>query len=227
MEQEILNSISSYTSKLLRKNFGRGPRSCQSTVCKKHLVIYIRGFISPMEEVLLQQGQRIQVERARTVVIEHMIEELKGVVKVSLNREVELSYHDWNFPNNSGVMMFELDEEVSKVESVESQVDISKLEAEIARISMLVQKVPDEINIYPLSSALYLVERKGILIQIEKALISRGFENELKITKDELEKGYFHRQGNFSEIFKSAVRDIFIDWNFKNDKSLMAFVLKS
>lgn len=57
----------------------------------------------------------------------------------------------------------------------------------MGRISFLVEKVPDEIKTYPISPSIYLIERRGILIQIEKALIEKGFENELRFTKDELE----------------------------------------
>jgi uncharacterized protein YbcI len=224
MDQDKLNSISSYTSKLLRRNFGRGPESCQSTVSNGHFVIHIRGFISPMEEVLMEQGQRDQVERARTIIINHIIEELKGVIQVSLEREVEEYYQDWNFPNNTGIIIFVLSETERK-EIPEKVMMIKDLESEVARISELVQKVPDKINVYSLSSSIYIVERKGILIPIEKALISKGFANELRITKDELEKKYFHRYGRFSEIFNGGIRDIFIDWNFPADKSLMAVIV--
>jgi uncharacterized protein YbcI len=90
---------------------------------------------------------------------------------------------------------------------------------------MLVQKVPNTIVIYPVSSSVILVERTGILITLEHALIEKGFEEELKITKDELEKSYFHRYGKFCEIFKNEVKDIFIDWNLREDRSIMAFIL--
>ncbi|WP_226669921.1 Na-translocating system protein MpsC family protein [Metabacillus litoralis] len=226
MDQDKLNSISSLTSKLLRKNFGKGPKSCQSTICKQHLVIYVQGFISPMEEVLIQQGQQKQVEKARAVIIEHVLEELKGIIKVSLDREVEESYHDWNFPNNSGLIFFVLNEEIDQ-SCDDNGIYLKKLENEIARISELVQKVPNSIRVFPLSQSIYLVEREGILIPIEKALIAKGFAEELRITKDELEKSYFHRYGNFDEIFKNSIKDIFIDWNFKKDKSLMAFVFNT
>ncbi len=225
MDQEKLNSISSFTSKVLRKNFGRGPKLCQSTLRDRYLVVYIRGFISPMEEVLIQHGQTHQVKKARTVIISHVIEELTGVVKISFDRDVEDYYHDWNFPNNSGVMMFVLDEKVSNEHIIENSVNLKELEREVARVTQLVEKIPGQILIYPLSSSLYLIERRGILIPIEKSLVRKGFVEELKITKDELEKVYFHRNGKFEEIFRSNVRDIFIDWNFKEDKSFMAIIL--
>jgi uncharacterized protein YbcI len=224
MDQDLLNSISSYTSKILRSYFGKGPQSCQTVMNKNHLVIYICGFISSMEEVLIKQGHRKEVEKARTLIINSALEELKGIIRVSLNAEVSEFFHDWNLPNNSGVIIFVLDESFNP-SYPEPSFNQSMLEAEVARISMLVQKAPDTIVIYPVSSTVILVERTGILFTLEKALIEKGFEEELKITMDELEKSYFHRYGKIHEIFDKQVKDIFIDWNLREDRSIMAFIL--
>ncbi|MDQ1004419.1 uncharacterized protein YbcI [Neobacillus niacini] len=225
MDQKKEEYISSYISKLLRKKFGRGPQSCQTTVSKNHLVTYIRGFLSPMEDILLEYGQNKYVDHARGVIITHLLDEIKGVVQVTLDVEVVDYYHDWNFPNNSGVLIFVLDNEAG--EEYKADVDIQRLENEISRLSLLVEKVPDKVHIFPISSSICLIERTGILIQIEKALIEKGFEKELRYTKDELEKKYFHRDGRFGDIFHKSVMDMFIDWNFKEDKSLMAVILRS
>lgn len=224
MEQSKLDYISSYISKLLRRKFGRGPQSCQTTLNRNHLVAYIRGFVSPMEDVLIKQGQNQYVDKARNFIINHLLEELKGVVQVYLEVNVEEYYQDWNFPNNSGTLIFVLEKEITQT-AFEVNIDPQKLELEIARLSKLVEKVPDEIHVYPISSSIYLVERKGILIQIEKALISKGFQEELRYTKDDLEKEYFHHDDRFDGIFHKPVKDIFIDWNFKEDKSMMAIFL--
>jgi uncharacterized protein YbcI len=224
-DQKKEEYISSYISKLLRKKFGRGPQSCHTIVTKKHLVTYIRGFLSPMEDILLDYGQNKYVDYARNVIITHLLDEIKGVVQVTLGVEVVEYYHDWNLPNNSGVLIFELDTELGQ--EYKADVDIQRVELEVERISFMVEKVPDQIKTYPISPSIYLIERIGILIQIEKALIEKGFENELKFTKDELEKKYFHRDGRFEDIFNKSVMDIFIDWNFKMDKSMMAIILRS
>jgi uncharacterized protein YbcI len=215
--------LSSYISKLLRKKFGRGPQSCHTTICRNHLVTYIRGFLTPMEDILLQQGQNKYVDHARAVIINHLLDEIKGVVQVTFEVDVEEYYHDWNFPNNSGILIFVLESEVRP--PAMSEFDLQRLEPEIGRISFLVEKVPDKIHTYPISPSIVLIERKGILVPIEKALINRGFQKELRFTKDQLEKTYFHRDGGFDQIFNKPVRDLFIDWDFKNDKSMMAFIL--
>jgi len=221
--QDQLSSISSYTSKLLRKRFGRGPRTCQTYANEKHLVVYIRGFISPMEEELLKQGKSEHIEILRNAIIKPVLEELKGIIHVIFQEDVADTYHDWNLPNYSGLLIFVLENPIH-TSNEQLSFDIGRFEANIARISQLVQKIPDEINLFFLANQVLLVERRGILIPIEKALIDRGFGEELRMTKDELEKTYFHREGNFVDLFNKRIADIFIDWNFKEDKSLMGLI---
>ncbi|MFS0820449.1 Na-translocating system protein MpsC family protein [Bacillus sp. 1P02SD] len=223
--QEKLKYISSYTSKLLRNKFGRGPESCSAATADRFLVLHIRGFVSPMEEVLLEENQIIQVDHARDVVINSILDELKGVYQVTLETEVKGFFHDWNFPNNNGVIIAELVDSLLPMEK-NKEVNFSLLETEVDRISLLVEKTPDHIFSFQISPKIFIVKREGILVPIEKALIEAGFENELHFTKDELEKSYFHRYGKFDQLFHRPVTDIFIDWNFKNDNSLICFVLK-
>ncbi|MBM4763203.1 DUF2294 family protein [Bacillus sp. B15-48] len=52
VEQHLVVSISSYISKLLRRTFGKGPQSCQTSIYINYLITYLRGFLSPIEEVL-------------------------------------------------------------------------------------------------------------------------------------------------------------------------------
>lgn len=223
--QEKLKYISSYTSKLLRNKFGRGPESCFAVTADSFLVLQIRGFVSPMEEVLLQENQHAQVDHARDVVIKSILAELKGVFQVTLETEVRTFFHDWNYPNNTGVIIAELAEFLLPMEKNE-EVNFSLLESEVARISYLVEKTPEKTFSFQISPKIFIVKREGILVPIEKALIEAGFEKELHSTKDDLEKSHLHRYGKFDQIFERAVTDIFVDWSFKNDNSLICFIIK-
>ncbi|MCH1624257.1 Na-translocating system protein MpsC family protein [Ferdinandcohnia quinoae] len=224
--QEKIKYISSYTSKLLRNKFGRGPESCFAITADHFLVLNIRGFISPMEEVLLRERQDIQVDYARNIVINSILDELRGVIQVTLDTEVASFLHDWNFPNNTGVIIVILESSLIEMEKDQQNIDFSSLEAEVSRISYLVEKTPEEIYSYQISPKIFIVKRVGILVPIEKALIERGFRQELHVTKDSLEKGFLHKHGRFDQIFKQQVKDIFVDWDMKEDYSLICFILK-
>jgi uncharacterized protein YbcI len=214
---------------MLRKNFGRGPHSCHAFANGPFLVFYIRGFLSPIESVLLENGNSDNVDFSRTIVIKKLLMQLKGILEMEFGVDVKSFYHDWNYPNNTGMITIEFESDINRMDekSLESPRDTQSIINEIDRISILVQKKPEKTEAFFISPKVYLVKRDGILIQIEKALIEKGYEHTLLVTKDELEKLYLHRNGHFEEIFSQPIADIFVDWDFNADNSMICFVLKN
>lgn len=227
--QDQLKSISSYTSKLLRQKFGRGPQSCHASLGGRFLALYIKGFLSPMEEVLLQQGQTDTVTASRQVIIDCVLSELKGMVQTTLQIDIENFYSDWNFQSNSGLIVAVLaaeEEGQAQTDAADSEfANRAAFKEEVQRISSLVQKTPERIETYRVTPKLLIVMRHGLLLMVEHALIQKGIGQTLRIAKGELEKKYFHHDGRFDEILGSRVVDFFVDWDFKRDDSLMCFVL--
>lgn len=228
MIQDELKKISSYASKLLRQKFGRGPESCFASAGGRFLVITIRGFLSPMEEVLLQHDKEDSVDRTRSIIVSALLPELRGIISLSLGVEVDMFYHDWNYKNNAGVIVAVFEQELPFVGTapVAQAMDVGAFTEEVSRISGYVQKVPDGIEIQQISPKLVVVVRVGILIPIEKALLGRGFERELRLAKDELEKQHFQQSTVFSRLLGGTLDNVFVDWNFLQDESLICFQLK-
>jgi uncharacterized protein YbcI len=223
--QQKLLDMSSLVSKLLRKNFGRGPESCFAAVNYQYLVFTIRGFLSPMESILLENGNADNIEISRNIVMRNILNQLKGVLEVEFDQDVSSFYHDWNYPNNTGIIIAEFEKEI-QVDQTSPLLDSDSLQKEVDRISILVEKSPEKIEAFQISNKIHLVKRYGILVPIEKALIAKGYEQQLLVTKDELEKSYYHHDGRFESIFKQPVADIFVDWNLNDDNSMMCFILK-
>lgn len=220
--------ISSLTSKLLRKNFGRGPESCFAFANERFLVFYIRGFMSPLESTLLEHGNADHIDISRNIVMKTVLNQLKGILEMEFEQDIESFYHDWNYPQNTGMITVQFENIIAQFvdRNQVANIDLKPLIEEVDRISILVQKKPDKTEAYFISPKIFLVKRDGILVRIEKTLIEKGFEQTLKVTKDELEKSYLHHDGRFEEIFSNPVADIFVDWDFNEDNSFMCFVLK-
>ncbi|MBB3112504.1 uncharacterized protein YbcI [Paenibacillus phyllosphaerae] len=224
--QQRLLEISTLASKMLRKNFGRGPENCQAYWRPPFMVITIRGFLTPMEAILLENGNRDAIEFSRRIVMNNILNQLKGALEAEFDQDVQAFYHDWNYERNTGMLMAIFDENVTVgSDGGEMFPERLPLEQEVARISLLVQKTPEITEAYRITPKIYLVKRTGILVPIEKALIAKGYEQTLLVTKDELEKSYFNREGRFNEIFQQKVADIFVDWNLNDDNSMLGFVL--
>ncbi|MEO2078153.1 MAG: Na-translocating system protein MpsC family protein [Bacillus sp. (in: firmicutes)] len=226
--QQKLMDISSLTSKLLRKNFGRGPESCFAFANERFLVFYIRGFMSPIESTLLEHGNSDNIDISRNIVMKTVLNQLKGILELEFEQDIESFYHDWNYPQNTGMITVQFENAVTLFvdRNQDTHVDLNPLIDEVDRISVLVEKKPEKTEAYFISPKIFLVKRDGILVRIEKALIAKGFEQTLSVTKDELEKSYLHRDGRFEEIFSNPVTDIFVDWDFHEDNSIICFVLK-
>lgn len=225
--QQKLMDISSLTSKLLRKNFGRGPESCFAFAGYHFLVFYIRGFLSPLESILLESGNPDTIDISRSIVMKNILAQLKGILELEFNVDVEGFYHDWNYPQNTGVITVVFEKNITDIMHNNGETtEFNRLVEEVDRISALAEKKPEKTEVFQITPKLYLIKRDGILVQIEKALIEKGYDQILMVTKDELEKSFFHRNGHFEDIFKQPVADIFIDWNVHEDNSLICFILK-
>ncbi|MBM7650627.1 Na-translocating system protein MpsC family protein [Neobacillus cucumis] len=226
--QQKLMDISSLTSKLLRKNFGRGPESCYAYANERFLVFYIRGFLSPLESTLLENGNPDNIEISRNIVMKTVLNQLRGIIELEFEQDVECFYHDWNYPQNTGMITVQFEGDINEPVSQNQPIsfDPKPLINEVERISILVQKRPEKTEAICISPKIHVVKREGILVQIEKMLIAKGYEHTLLVTKDELEKSYLHRDGRFEEIFRNPVADIFVDWDLSEDRSIICFVLK-
>lgn len=53
--KSVESEISGYISTLLRQNFGKGPTSVYVTLSGPFMTIHFRGFIAPMEKILLKK----------------------------------------------------------------------------------------------------------------------------------------------------------------------------
>ncbi|RBN37414.1 hypothetical protein DMN50_30590, partial [Priestia megaterium] len=96
----------------------------------------------------------------------------------------------------------------------------------ITKMSEIAQKGPEKISSYKLSDRTLVVVREGILVAIEKQLISLGFDDTLRISKRPLEKGILRQNDDYDEILNADILDIFVDWDFEKDNSIITLILK-
>ena len=96
----------------------------------------------------------------------------------------------------------------------------------ITKMSEIAQKGPEKISSYKLSDRTLVIVREGILVAIEKQLISLGFDDTLRISKRPLEKGILRQNDDYDEILNADILDIFVDWDFEKDNSIITLILK-
>lgn len=217
--------LSSYISKTLRDSFGKGPESVHVSLGKTFIIVYIRNFLTPTEKVLLNQKQDENVQQTRDLVMHTLIPEIKAYIKIVTGMEIREFYYDWGLHNKSAMFTGICSDSTGiDVPINEEFTGKAELLDEINKLSSESEKKPEEIYACQINHRSIMVIRNGILVRIEKQLIRQGMQEQLKLAKRTLEKGLLHNNNHFEGILKTQIIDIFVDWDFDLDKSVIVLV---
>ncbi|WP_046173458.1 Na-translocating system protein MpsC family protein [Domibacillus indicus] len=213
--------------KLLRDKFGKGPEAIHVTIAQPYILVYMSGFISAMEKVLLDQDQDMTVLTTREYLMKSLDPEIRGQIKAITDMDIEHVYYDWNLAHQTGVFVGVSPAMPDKGKDAKSEYEgKEEVHKEIISISEQAEKAPDFVASYMISPRALIVIREGILVPIEKQLISLGFDETLRIAKRQLEGGMLSKSTHFTSIFNADIQDVFVDWNFELDNSVISFILK-
>ncbi|MFE8701485.1 Na-translocating system protein MpsC family protein [Cytobacillus sp. FJAT-54145] len=221
--KKVQTDLASYIGRSLRENFGKGPESVFVSINQGYITVYLRNFTSPTENILLSKDQDGMVQKTRDMLMQTLIPEFKAYIRVLTELDVREFYYDWNLHNRSGMF-------VCIASPPEQIIDNqfhgkSEFNNEIISVSIQAQKAPEEITSYLLNNRTLVAIRNGILVSIEKELIRLGSSETLKLAKRNLEKRLLHNNDHFEKILNTKIKDIFVDWDFTLDKSVITFIL--
>ncbi len=122
-----------------------------------------------------------------------------------------------------GVCLEELQSDLSDGEPYEGK---EQIHGRVIKMSSLAEKASTQVTSYKLSPRTLIVVREGVLVAIEKQLISFGIDETLRVSKLQLEKGLLQQFDDYVSILNVDILDIFVDWDFELDNSVITFILK-
>lgn len=225
MEVKVQQSeLSSEIGRLLRKHFGKGPESVFVTVASPYVIIYLRKFLSPIENMLLEDNHTMTVEEIRDKMMRKLNARIIDIIHSVTGLPIKEFYYDWSFENGAGILVG-VEEKPEKFfeYNYPNRCDI---EAIVDQISAEAEKHPDVTYSHMLNERTLVVVRKGILVEIEKQLIELGFEEALTLAKRKLEKSLLFREKEaIQQYLQKEVAEIFVSWDFAMDKSIIVFIL--
>ncbi|ARI76057.1 DUF2294 domain-containing protein [Halobacillus mangrovi] len=224
-KRSVQSEISSYIGKLLRDNFGKGPSSVFVSIEEPYITIYLKGFLAPMEKVLVNQNNTSKVEETRDLLMQELIPDIKATLRATAGIEVESLYYDWSLSNRSGMIVGIMNVKPMVDENNENYEQKQTVHDEIEKITRHAQKEPEMIRSFLLNDRTLIIEREGIFVAIEKEMIRLGFHEQLKIAKRHLEKRLLHLS-SFESILQTRIEDVFLDWDFNLDRSYIIFIFK-
>lgn len=219
--------IGGYFSTLLRTNFGKGPTSVFVAINSPYLAIHLRGFIGPMEKILLKQNEMKRIMEIRDLLLNELRSDIILELWKIANLEIQEIYADWDLQNETGLIIGVIKADDGKKEMPwPKEVDHKAFEGEINKASAKAEKTPEQTKLVWLNDRMILVERSGILIQLEKELIRIGVIEELKMAKRPLERKMLDIS-SIEAIVERKVIETFVDWNFEKDLGYMVFILEA
>ncbi|UTR10437.1 DUF2294 domain-containing protein [Evansella sp. LMS18] len=226
-ETNIHSETARFISSMLRSNFGKGPASVYVTVKPPFFTAHIRGFIAPMEKILLRQKEYQRVLETRDLLMQDLKQEIILELWKTSALDVKQLYADWDLEKETGTIFGILQDGAGKEEDSFWPEELNKQEfiEGINRASILVQKKPGSTEAYWLNDRTILVRRKEILVPIEKELIRNGVIEDLKLSKRPLERRAL-KEVQLETILKRNISEYFVDWNFDKDEGFIVLILK-
>ncbi|RWZ58964.1 DUF2294 family protein [Halobacillus fulvus] len=224
-KKAVQSELSSYIGKLFRDNFGKGPSAVFVSVEEPFVTIYLKDFLAPMERVLVGQKNDQKVDETRDLLMQELIPDIKANFRAVAGIEIEDLYYDWSLSHRTGMLIGVLDTEISGEQTIQDHKGKEALHQEVQKVSQQAEKAPESIRSFELNDRTLIVERKGILVPIEKEMLRLGFSDQLRITKRHLEKRLLHL-ASFEQILGTKLEDIFVDWDLVRDKSYIVLIKK-
>lgn len=221
--KSIEAEIANYTGKLLRDNFGKGPTSVYASIGESLITIYLKGFLAPIETVLLGQKNEMQVEETRDLMMQELVPEIKANLEQVTGRHIDKVHYDWSLSRKTGIIFASIYSEHTTLEN--SYLNQEAIHQEITRFSIQMEKEPEEIYSSMANSRTLTIIRKGILVEIEQELINNGFEEVLKLSKRRLEKRQLYNR-RLESLIEGTIEDIFVDWDFQIDRGYIILIIK-
>jgi len=182
----------------------------------------MRNFITPAEEVLLENNQLILVHNFRSAVINAVIKEFKPEVSKVFGGEIEHFFHDWNYDSNTGIILLE---NVPSNDEVKMEVDFEKtLFNLIDGVGTRYHKRPVGLKVVKFTQNICAIEAKDVLLQIESLAYEQGNLDLLLHQAREIKSGYLKYKSLFEGLFDRVIEDIFIVWDYEKNRNYLIFV---
>lgn len=224
-KKTIQSLIALVAEKFIEDSFGEKPDRTAIIFRPPFLLIHLDGFLMPAEEIFVKNGSLNNVLQTRDLIIDAEKDQFLKNLQEHTGHSFRDLYADWNLLKRSGLLITMMEtEDTEDVFPWPEEVQEETLREIILLNSMRTQKKPDQTNFYWLDEHILLIERIGILVDIEKQLIKNGISEELRLAKRPMEQR-ITELFNMESILNRPVEELFVDWNFQKDLSYMVLML--
>jgi uncharacterized protein YbcI len=220
--QENLVYLSSTFSKLLKRRFGKGPETCNIILKGNRFYVYIRNFITPAEEVLMNQGRLELAHNFRSAVINSVTQEFIPEVSIALGISFDSFFHDWNYDKNTGILLLD-NAQSNDEEKIDNRFQNSLFHL-IENVGSYYHKKPASLKIVKFTQHICAIESKEVLLPLERFVYEKGNVDLLLHQAWNIKDGYWKNKEQFESLFGRLIDDMFIMWDYKYNRNYLIFI---
>ncbi|NGZ75185.1 DUF2294 family protein [Saccharibacillus sp. VR-M41] len=217
-KKDQIKLITGHAGRLLRSRFGKGPEVLGVALDDRSVVLHFKGFLNPMEDVLLAEKEEKTLRYARELMMKSLVPELQTFFEEALGFRQTKVFYDWNLDDASGVIVALFEQELSTVRDYEGKEEVHRQTVEVLTKT---QAKPSTIESWWVDPRTLLIFRRGIAILLEKELNNLGYTDVMKTAKRKVEKRLLWQDARYGRAVRRPLQDLYIDWDFDRDDSII------
>ncbi|MFC6601284.1 hypothetical protein ACFQDF_05290 [Ectobacillus funiculus] len=93
----------------------------------------------------------------------------------------------------------------------------------VRMVGSQLHKIPSGLKVVKYTHNICVVESKEIMLPLEHLLLEQGNIDLLLTHAAEIKKGYVRHRELFEEAFNGLIEDLFMMWDYKQNKSYLIF----
>ncbi|MGI2327260.1 Na-translocating system protein MpsC family protein [Planococcus sp. YIM B11945] len=219
--------IEQHISSILSEHFNNTSAFVKVAVEPPFILVHLSNFLLPTEEILLKRNEMKRLLETRDLLMEGLKTDLKTDLGEITGHAILEIYADWNLKKETGMLIAVMDgHEASATYKWPEDKSKQALRKQVIQLSKKTEKEPDEMEIYRVDDNAILIERTGTMVEIETQLIKNGATKELRLAKRPLDHQLLASL-NAEAVLDQEISELFVDWDFKRDKSYIVLVLKA
>lgn len=224
-KRKLDQALSAYIGKLYKDIAGKGPENVYVAFGDRCYVIYIKNYMMPYEKIIQQDGDKELLNKVMQISTKNINSQIVKYTEFMTGVTTDEIYYDWNIENGSRLLMGVSSQKYDVCSSVSSNYYGEQLlNKEMVKLGHFADSIPETITSFCLNSKFFIFERNGGTTKLEREMELAGYGDVVKNTKRQVEKEYLSNNLCIRNILEMGNMDIFIDWNFRKNKSIVVLV---
>lgn len=224
-KKKLEQTLSAYIGRLYKDISGRGPENVYVAFGDRCYVIYIKNYIMPYEKIIQEEGNEELLNKVIQISTKNINSQIIKYIEFVTGVPTDEIYYDWNIENGSRFLMGISSRKYENYPSLKSNYFGEQLlNKEMIKMGHFADSIPETITSFCLNSKIFVFERRGGTTRLEKEMELSGYGDVVKNTKRLVEKEYLRNNFCVKNVLDTEAMDIFIDWNFKKNKSIVVLI---